>query len=62
MDQKQAVVNLWHLLLIITVVSIGLGILPQRTGIPIFFAIEGILIIVAILMFTPVLIRKLRQP
>jgi hypothetical protein len=61
MDQKQGGVKLWHLMFIITTLSLVLGILPQRIGIPIFFVIEGIFAIATILLFTPALIRKLRK-
>ena len=50
-------INLWQLLLAIVVVSMGLGLLPQGIGAPIFLVFEGTLI-VSLLLFLMVAVFK----
>jgi hypothetical protein len=51
-------IKLWQLLVAVAVVGVGLALLPQRIGIPIFLVVEGTLI-VALLFFLVIAIFKI---
>ena len=50
-------IKLWQLLLAVAVVGTGLGLLPERIGIPVLLLIEGALI-VGLLFFLVVAICR----
>jgi hypothetical protein len=54
-------IKLWQLLLAIAVVGVGLALLPQRVGIPMFLVIEGTMILALLLVLVVVIFRKLAK-
>ena len=55
------VIKLWRLLLAIAAVSVGLALLPQHIGIPIFLVIEGTLIVALLLFLVVAIFRRLTK-
>ena len=53
--------KLWQLLIVISVVGLTLGLLPQRIGIPALVVVEGFLIIALVGLFGADLVRKARK-
>jgi hypothetical protein len=53
--------KLWKLLVVITVIAAGLAMLPERVGVPIFFVVEGTLIVALLLLLVVVAFRKLAK-
>ena len=45
MKRAPTQLKLWQLLLVLAVITSGLALLPQNVGVPIFFALEGIVIV-----------------
>jgi hypothetical protein len=58
---SQTRIKLWHLLLAIAVLGVGLALLPQRAGIPILLVIEGMLIIALLFFLVVAALRKLAK-
>jgi hypothetical protein len=55
---SQTRIKLWQLLVAIAVLAVVLGLLPQHVGIPVFFVIEGTLIIALLFFLVVAVFRK----
>jgi hypothetical protein len=51
-------IKLRHLLIAIVVVGVGLGILPQRIGIPALIVIEGLLLVALVGLCGRAVVRR----
>jgi heme A synthase len=54
-------IRLWQVILAIAVVSLGLGLLPERIGLPLFLALEGALIIALLFFVAAAIYRRVAK-